>query len=73
MKIPIYLSLHTFNDGRVMYRRCTTADVAPRFIPGGVFAKKTPEATAWLEQAGNPRWEAMPDLTKLQPFEEATL
>lgn len=73
MTIQIFLALQTYADGRVAYRRCTTADISPRFIPGGVFSKKTPEAKAWLERAGNPRWEAMPDLTKLQPFEEVMI
>lgn len=69
MRIPIYLATQTFKDGRVMYRRCTTAAVEPRFIPGGVYASKTPAATAWLQQANTPTWESWPDFAGLEPFE----
>lgn len=73
MRVPIYLALQTFVDGRVMFRRVTTSDVSPRFFPGGIFAKQTVEAARWIELAGNPRWEAMPDLRFLEPFEEIEL
>ena len=69
MRIPIYLALQNFADGRVMFRRCTTAPVEPRFIPGGVYAKKTQEAEAWLESAAQPQWSEWQTFEGLHPFE----
>lgn len=57
MEIPIYLALQTFADGRLMFRRWTTAPIPQHTIPGGVFEKQTLAAKEWLELAGNPRWQ----------------
>ena len=68
MKIAIYLATQTFCDGRVMYRRCTAADIRPSLI-GGTYAKQTPEAAQWLQNAGMPSWESRPTFAGLEPFE----
>ena len=69
MKIAIYLATQTFRDGRVMYRRCTAVDIYPSVIPGGTYAKQTPEAAQWLQRAKMPSWESCPTFAVLEPFE----
>ena len=69
MKIAIYLATQTFRDGRVMYRRCTAVDIYPSVIPGGTYAKQTPEAAQWLQRAKMPSWESCPTFAGLEPFE----
>ena len=69
MKVAIYLATQTFRDGRVMYRRCTAVDIYPSVIPGGTYAKHTPEAAQWLQKAKMPSWESRPTFAGLEPFE----
>lgn len=69
MRIPIYLATQTFRDGRVMYRRCAVVGTAVRAPHGGIYVRQTPEATAWLQQAGMPAFEDAPNFAGLAPFE----
>ena len=48
---------------------CTAVDIYPSVIPGGTYAKQTPEAAQWLQLAKMPSWESCPTFAGLEPFE----